>query len=76
MRPAFHFVRAGILLLAWALLQPAWAALPIQHWTQASGAQVWLIESASLPMVDVQIDFDAGSRREPGSGDSRSGFRS
>ena len=65
MRPAFHFVRTGILLLAWALLQPAWAALPIQHWTQASGAQVWLIESASLPMVDVQIDFDAGSRRDP-----------
>lgn len=43
----------------------AWAALPIQHWTQPSGARVWLVESHVLPIVDVQIDFDAGSRRDP-----------
>ena len=45
--------------------QSAWALLPIQHWTQDSGAQVWLVESPVIPMVDVQIDFDAGSRRDP-----------
>ena len=45
----------------------AWAAIPIQHWTQPSGAQVWLVESPSIPMLDVQIDFDAGSRRDPAS---------
>ena len=43
----------------------ALAALPIQHWTQPSGAQVFLVESPSIPMVDVQIDFDAGGRRDP-----------
>jgi zinc protease len=43
----------------------AWAALPIQHWTQPSGAQVYLVESRSIPMVDVQLDFDAGARRDP-----------
>ncbi|HXD41158.1 MAG TPA: pitrilysin family protein [Ramlibacter sp.] len=43
----------------------AMAAIPIQHWTQASGAGVFLVESPSIPMVDVQIDFDAGSRRDP-----------
>ena len=43
----------------------ALAALPIQHWTQASGAQVWLVQSPGIPMVDVQIDFDAGGRRDP-----------
>lgn len=43
----------------------AWALLPIQHWTQPSGAQVWLIDSPGIPMVDVQVDFDAGSRRDP-----------
>ena len=43
----------------------AWAALPIQHWTQPSGARVWLVESHVLPMVDVQVDFDAGARRDP-----------
>lgn len=41
------------------------AAIPIQHWTQASGAQVWLVESPGIPMLDVQIDFDAGNRRDP-----------
>ncbi|MBB6560143.1 zinc protease [Acidovorax soli] len=43
----------------------AWALLPIQHWTEPSGARVWLVESPVIPMVDVQIDFDAGSRRDP-----------
>jgi len=42
-----------------------WAAVPIERWTQAGGAQVYLVQSRSLPMVDVQIDFDAGSRRDP-----------
>ncbi|MGV3492894.1 MAG: M16 family metallopeptidase [Ramlibacter sp.] len=51
-------------LLAFSVL-PAQAALPIQKWQQPSGAQVWLVESPSLPMVDVQVDFDAGSRRDP-----------
>jgi hypothetical protein len=40
--------------------QTALAALPIQHWTQANGAQVYLVESHGIPMLDVQIDFDAG----------------
>jgi zinc protease len=43
----------------------AWAALPIQNWSQPSGARVWLVETHGLPMVDVEIDFDAGSRRDP-----------
>ena len=45
--------------------QSAFALLPIEHWTQASGAQVWLVQSPAIPMVDVQVDFDAGSRRDP-----------
>lgn len=47
------------------LTQSAWALLPIEHWTQPSGAQVWLVQSPGIPMVDVQMDFDAGSRRDP-----------
>ncbi len=43
----------------------AWALLPIEHWSEASGARVWLVQSPAIPMVDVQIDFDAGSRRDP-----------
>jgi zinc protease len=55
--------QAGLaLMLGWG---PAIAAIPIQHWTQPSGAKVYLVESPSLPMIDVQIDFDAGGRRDP-----------
>ena len=43
----------------------AWAGIPIQHWTQTQGARVYLVESPAIPMVDVQIDLDAGSRRDP-----------
>ena len=43
----------------------AGALLPIQHWTEGNGAKVYLVESPVIPMVDVQIDFDAGSRRDP-----------
>ena len=57
----FRWCGLGALCLSSA----AWAALPILHWTQASGAQVYLVESPAIPMVDVQIDFDAGSRRDP-----------
>jgi zinc protease len=44
---------------------PVLAAIPIQHWTQPSGAKVYLVESPSIPMVDIRVDFDAGSRRDP-----------
>ncbi len=46
-------------------LNSAFAALPIENWTQASGAQVFLVQSTAIPMVDVQIEFDAGARRDP-----------
>ena len=55
------------LLSIWGLAfgLPAWAGLPIAHWTHASGAQIYLISSMSIPMVDVQLDFDGGGRRDP-----------
>lgn len=56
-----RFALAAALFLS----KSAWALLPIQHWTEANGAQVYLVESPVIPMVDVQIDFDAGSRRDP-----------
>jgi zinc protease len=52
----------GLLALAW---RPLWAALPIEHWTADNGARVYLVQSHSLPMLDVQVDVDAGSRRDP-----------
>lgn len=53
------------LVLLCLFCAPAWAVVPIQHWTHASGARVYLVASPSIPMLDVQIDFDGGSRRDP-----------
>jgi zinc protease len=57
--------RSALLLASWGAVGWAHASLPIQHWTQPSGARVFLVESHAIPMVDVQIDIDAGSRRDP-----------
>lgn len=43
----------------------ATAAVDIQHWQSASGARVYFVESRSLPIVDVQVDFAAGSAHDP-----------
>src|ERR1700712_5492287 len=61
------FARRAIAACALALAasQAANAAIPIQQWALPNGAKVWLAESHSIPMVDVQVDFDAGGRRDP-----------
>jgi zinc protease len=41
----------------------AQAALPIQQWTASSGARVYFVASRSIPMLDINVDFDAGGRR-------------
>ncbi|MFN0160836.1 MAG: M16 family metallopeptidase [Burkholderiales bacterium] len=53
----------GLALCATATLTQA--TLPIQTWTAKSGARVLFVESRSIPMLDISIDFDAGSRRDP-----------
>lgn len=42
-----------------------WAAPQVQRWQDASGAQVALVSSPGIPMLDVRLDFDGGSRRDP-----------
>jgi zinc protease len=46
-------------LLTW---QPVQAVLPIQQWVTPQGVKVLFVNAPSIPMLDVQLDFDAGSR--------------
>ncbi len=63
---ACHAAVAGATLVLGLLQAPAaLAALPITHWTRPDGAQVYFVASPAVPMVDAQVDFDAGSRRDP-----------
>ncbi|GAB2181171.1 pitrilysin family protein [Denitratisoma sp. agr-D3] len=44
---------------------PALAGPKIQHWTAPSGARVYFIENHDLPLLDVSVDFAAGTRYAP-----------
>ena len=53
---------AAIALLA---AQAALAGVKIEHWVSPSGARVFFVESRVLPILDVQVDFAAGSMFDP-----------
>lgn len=48
----------GVALFAVSFAQ---AALPIQHWESATGAKVFFVENHDLPILDVAVNFAAGS---------------
>ena len=61
-------LRVALCLLALSALLVAGvaqAALPIQHWTAASGARVYFVQADAIPMLDISVEFDAGSRFDP-----------
>ena len=54
-----------ILILFCGLLPALAAATPnIQHWETDNGAQVYFVRATEIPMVDVEVTFDAGAARE------------
>ncbi len=48
-------------LLLQGYVLTASAALNIQHWTTAAGSEVYFVENHSLPMMDISVNFRAGS---------------
>ncbi|MFH1605569.1 MAG: pitrilysin family protein [Pseudomonadota bacterium] len=52
-----------LLALSLSLAACAQAALPIQNWTTSSGARVYFVQTRGIPMLDINVDFDAGGRR-------------
>ncbi|HVL08084.1 MAG TPA: insulinase family protein, partial [Burkholderiaceae bacterium] len=62
---AHHWISAGWLLATLLAPTVAQAALPIQHWTAATGARVYFVPSPSIPMLDINLDFNAGTRFDP-----------
>ncbi|PSJ17714.1 M16 family metallopeptidase [Nitrosomonas supralitoralis] len=55
MKQLFFFMLFGF-FSQWAL-----ASLPIQYWQTSSGARVYFVENHDLPILDVSIEFAAGS---------------
>lgn len=55
----FKTVLLALLLQGYAA--SVWAALNIQHWTTPEGSEVYFIENHTLPMMDISVNFHAGS---------------
>jgi len=51
--------------LAFFAMQLAEAGVAIEHWVTPAGARVYFVASRVLPMLDVQVDFAAGSMFDP-----------
>ena len=54
-------------LMSIGLLASAKAALPIQQLDSYKGAKAYLVQTQSLPMLDIEISIDAGARYDPAS---------
>ncbi|MEO5574084.1 MAG: insulinase family protein, partial [Gammaproteobacteria bacterium] len=53
----------SLLLFLFLLPFAAQAGPRIEHWQTANGAEVYFVAAPELPIVDVQVVFDAGSAR-------------
>jgi zinc protease len=62
---AFKYLKITLLAL---LLQShainVLAGLNIQHWTTAQGSEVYFVENHALPMMDISVNFPAGSAHD------------
>lgn len=44
--------------------QVSFATAKIEHWQTSQGSRVYFVQADALPMVDIQVVFDAGSARD------------
>ncbi|MDR9499409.1 MAG: pitrilysin family protein [Hydrogenovibrio sp.] len=51
-------------LIWWLFSASVQASVEIEHWQTAKGTDVYFVGSEQLPMVDVEVRFDAGSARD------------
>lgn len=61
-----RFMQYGLGLVALFASLSAAAMAPIEHWQTANGARVYYVPAPELPMVDIQVVFNAGSARDGG----------
>lgn len=62
-KPIKYFIPACLLIFG--LIQSAYAILPIEQLDSYKGAKAYLVQTKSLPMVDIEISIDAGDRYDP-----------
>lgn len=62
---AFKYLNITLLaLLLQSYAANVLAGLNIQHWTTAQGSEVYFVENHALPMMDISVNFPAGSSHD------------
>ncbi len=65
MHRTHHVFRGLIISIATLFAVSAHAVLPIQAISLSNGTKAYLIQTNAIPMVDIEISIDAGSRYDP-----------
>ena len=53
-----------VLILLLLFMSSAQAKLDIQHWATPEGAEVFFAQTKGLPILDIQLNFDAAASRD------------
>ncbi|MFM9835880.1 MAG: M16 family metallopeptidase [Methylophilaceae bacterium] len=61
MKKSIQFLLLGLLAFA---SSSVYAALKINHWQTTSGSEVYFVENHDLPIIDIAVNFPAGSARD------------
>ena len=57
-------IKAWLVVVSMLLSFSAMATVEIQSWQTTSGAKVMYVQANQLPMLDIEVAFDAGSARD------------
>jgi zinc protease len=57
-------LKVFIFLINLCLIGTVNAAVKINHWQTSTGAQVYFVENHDLPIIDLAVNFPAGSARD------------
>ena len=60
--PIHSLAAATLLMLS---TSQVFAGPQIEHWIMDNGARVYFVSSTALPLIDIQVDFAAGSAYDP-----------
>ncbi len=58
------YKKLGLIICASLISLSAQAAVNIQHWQTSTGAEVYFVENHDLPIIDISINFAAGTARD------------
>jgi zinc protease len=59
-----YILQTCVVIASLLMTLPALAGIDIQTWQTSKGAKVLFVESKQLPMLDIEVTFDAGSARD------------